>query len=312
MSAAKTTQGTPGAAPGDTSRPAPLLPGRGNRSRTRWELLALLIPGLIGLLLAFILPVLAMFRMSLNEHGTAGALVETISIGSYQAVLTDPFYWQVICNTLVMGFGCALAAVVLSYPLALFLVRTTSKWKGVLIALAIAPLLTSAVARTFGWIAILGDQGMINSVLMSLGVVETPLRMNNNMFGSTVALVEILMPYSILAMISGFGRLNPALEEAAGSLGASKFKVFTKITLPLTLPGIFTGFLLVFVLAISAFVTPRLMGGGRVFILATEIYNEATQTLNWPLASALAMILLVVFGLFILLYQRAVKRIDQG
>lgn len=283
-----------------------------NKRSLNWPLVWLLVPGVLGLFISFILPVLALFRMSFNEHGTAGALVEAFSLHSYIAVLTDGFYWQVIWNTLVLGFGCALAAVVLSYPLALFLVRTTSRWKGVLIALAIAPLLTSAVARTFGWIAILGDQGIINELLLSVGIIDSPLQMNNNMFGSTVALIEILMPYSILAMIAGFGRLDPALEDAASSLGASKTKVWAKITLPLTLPGIFTGFLLVFVLAISAFVTPRLMGGGRVFILATEIYNEATQTLNWPLASALAMILLILFGALVLIYQRIVRRIDQG
>ncbi len=117
------------------------------------------------------------------------------------------------------------------------------------------------------------------------------------------------MPYAVLAMMSGFGRLNNSLEEAAGSLGASRTKVFTRVTLPLTLPGVLTAFLLVFVLTISSFVTPQLLGGGRVFVLATEIYNQATQTLNWPLASALSMILLVAFGGMIALYQKAAKKL---
>lgn len=282
----------------------------GFRSRRAIELVGLIGPGLIALFFAFILPVIVIVRMSMNTHGAGGQLISSFSLGAYADALQDPFYWRVIGNTLLLGLVCGLGAVVLSYPLALFLTRTSSKWKGVLIALAIAPLLTSAVARTYGWIAILGDQGLFNQVLLGLGIVDSPVKLSNNMTGTMIALVEILMPYAVLAMISGFGRISPALEEAAGSLGASKLKVFFRVTLPLSLPGIFTGFLLVFVLAISSFVTPRLLGGGRVFILATEVYNEATQTLNWPMASALSIILLVLFGALIILYQQIIKRYE--
>lgn len=276
----------------------------------RTPALGLLIPGAIGLLVSFVVPLVVMIRMSLNENGPGGQLIETITSASYIAALADPFYWRVIGNTLLLGLVCGAFAVLLSYPIALFLTRTTSKWKGVLMALAIAPLLTSAVARTFGWMSLLGDQGVVNSGLMSLGLISSPLKLSNNFFGTSIALVEILMPYAILAMVSGFGRISTALEEAAGSLGASRIKVFAKVTLPLSLPGVFTGFLLVFVLAVSSFVTPKLLGGGRVFILATEVYNEATQTLNWPLAAALSVILLVVFGGIVAVYQRLIKRFE--
>jgi putative spermidine/putrescine transport system permease protein len=129
------------------------------------------------------------------------------------------------------------------------------------------------------------------------------------MTGVTIGLVEIFMPYAILAMISGFGRLSPQLEEAAGSLGASKLQVFTRVTLPLSLPGILTAFLLVFVLSISTFITPRLLGGGSVQVLATEIYDQTTGLLNWPFAAALSVILLILFGLIIAVYQRLTKKI---
>jgi putative spermidine/putrescine transport system permease protein len=142
-----------------------------------------------------------------------------------------------------------------------------------------------------------------------MGLISTPLNLTNNMTGVTIGLVEIFMPYAILAMISGFGRLSPQLEEAAGSLGASKLKVFTRVTLPLSLPGILTAFLLVFVLSISTFITPRLLGGGSVQVLATEIYDQTTGLLNWPFAAALSVILLVLFGLIIAVYQRVTKKI---
>lgn len=286
-------------------------PKKQARSRPRSPVLGLVLPGVIGLFVSFLLPLFVMIRMSLNENGSGGQLIETLTLASYADALSDPFYWKVIGNTLLLGLVCGAAAVVLSYPIALFLTKTTSRWKGVLMALAIAPLLTSAVARTFGWMSLLGDQGVVNTALMNMGFITMPLRLSNNLLGVTIALIEILMPYAILAMVSGFGRINTSLEEAAGSLGASKAKVFAKVTLPLSLPGVFTGFLLVFVLAVSSFVTPKLLGGGRVFILATEVYNEATQTLNWPLASALSVILLVLFGAIVAVYQRLIKRFEE-
>lgn len=280
------------------------------RTKRMFQLTGLLAPGLLAVTFAFALPVIVIVRMSLNKHGNGGQLISTLTLDSYVQALTDPFYWKVIGNTLMLGLVCGVAAVILSYPLALFLTRTRSTWKGVLIALAIAPLLTSAVARTYGWIAILGNQGVINDTLSAMNVIDAPIQLSNNLTGTIIALTEILMPYAVLAMISGFGRLEQSLEEAAGSLGASPVKVFLKVTLPLSLPGVFTGFLLVFVLAISSFVTPRLLGGGRVFILATEVYNEATQSLNWPLASALSIILLMLFGVLIVMYQRIIRKYE--
>ncbi|QIM16951.1 ABC transporter permease [Leucobacter insecticola] len=280
------------------------------KRRTNYSVLGLIIPGIIGLFVSFLLPLFVMIRMSLNENGPGGQLIEGATLTSYVETFADPFYWKVIGNTLLLGLVCGLFSILLSYPIALFLTRTTSRWKGVLMALAIAPLLTSAVARTFGWMALLGDKGVVNEALVNFGLISTPMRLSNNFLGTSIALVEILMPYAILAMISGFGRISISLEEAAGSLGASKFKVFMRVTLPLSLPGVFTGFLLVFVLAVSSFVTPKLLGGGRVFILATEVYNEATQTLNWPLASALSVILLVFFGVLVATYQRLIKRFE--
>lgn len=285
--------------------------GEQEKARRRSERrirLALLLPGILGLAVSFLFPLLYMFRMSFNIGEPNGVVHETFTLETYFRALTEPYYWTVTVDTFWMGLVTAVLCVIVSYPIALFLIRTESKWKGVLIALAIAPLLTSAVVRTFGWMTILGSQGLINNNLTKLGIIDTPLALSNNMTGVIIGLVEIFMPYAILTMISGFGRISTQLEEAAGSLGASKFKVFARITLPLSLPGVLTAFLLVFVLSISTFVTPRLLGGGVVQVLATEIYDQATGLLNWPFSAALSMILLVVFGVVIGAYMAIIRK----
>lgn len=289
--------------------PAPPDRGVARRSARRTAA-ALLLPGLAALLLTFAAPLVWLVRMSLNRGESSGLIVNTLTLDSYATAITDPFYWGVIWRTVQLGLLVTVLTVLVSYPIALFLSRTTSRWRGVLVALAIAPLLTSAVVRTYGWMAILADQGVINGALTSLGLIDTPLRLTNNFTGAVIALVEILMPYAILAMLAGFGRIEAELEHAAASLGANRAKVFWRVTLPLSMPGVITAALLVFVLSISSFVTPRLVGGGRLFVLATEIFNQATMTLNWPLASALSVMLLVLFGAVIACYQRAVRALE--
>jgi putative spermidine/putrescine transport system permease protein len=277
--------------------------------RNRRTYLALLIPGLLGLLVSFVFPLAYMVRMSFNRGAPDGVIEEAFTFDTYLQPLTDPYYWKVTFDTFQLGLTVGVLCVIVSYPVALFLARSRSKYRSLLLAIAIAPLLTSAVVRTYGWMVILGTNGLLNSSLTGLGIIDTPLKLTNNLTGVTIGLVEIFMPYAILAMISGFGRLSPQLEEAAGSLGAGKFSVFTRVTLPLSLPGILTAFLLVFVLSISTFITPRLLGGGAVQVLATEIYDQTTGLLNWPFAAALSVILLVLFGVIIAVYQRLTRKI---
>lgn len=273
--------------------------------------LGLLVPGLLGLGITFLLPLLWLMRMSLNTGGAAGAIDETLTLATYADMLTDSFTWQITLNTIKLGALTTLLTVIVSYPVALFLSRTPSRFRGILVALAIAPLLTSQVVRTYGWLVILGDQGVVNGTLLAIGLTEAPLPLANNYTGAVIALVEILMPYAILAMLSGFGRISTDLEQAAGSLGANRWKVFWRITVPLSMPGVLTAALLAFVLTISSFITPSLVGGGKVFILATEIYTQAKLTLNWPLAATLSIFLLTLFSLLIAAYLRALRRLER-
>jgi putative spermidine/putrescine transport system permease protein len=266
--------------------------------------LALLLPGFAFLAVSFLLPLAWLVGLSFTAQDAPG-----LTLATYAATVLTPFYWQVAGNTLLYAAIVTVATVLLSFPLGFFLARTHSRWRGVLVALAIAPLLTSIVVRTYGWMIILSDRGLIDATLRGLGLIERPLKLANNLFGATVAMVEILMPYAVLSILSGLGRLRPEHEEAAALHGANRWRVLTRVFLPLSAPGILTAALLVFVLALSAFVTPRLMGGGRVFLLGTEIFNEATVTLNWPLAAVLSMLLLVLFGVVMAVYARLARRL---
>jgi putative spermidine/putrescine transport system permease protein len=209
-----------------------------------------------------------------------------------------------VARSIALAAMITALTLVLSYPIAFFIHRAVSRWKGLLTIVAISPLLVSAVVRTYGWMVILGDQGLINGLLQFGGLIERPLRLINNTTGVVIGLVEILMPYMVLALMAGFGRLDRVYEEAAQSLGAGPWTTFRRIVLPLTVPGIALGCLLCFVLAISSFITPKLLGGGRVFLLATEIFDQAIVLLNWPLAATMSIVVLGIFGLALLVYGR--------
>lgn len=281
---------------------APVKPGSGFGLAV-----ALLAPIALVNAAGFLLPVLNLARMSFYEVEPTGSMREVYTLATWAKMITDSFYGELLVSSITVSLGITLLTLLCSYPIALYLHRSSGIWKTILLVLVISPLLTSAVVRTYGWIAILSDSGLINNALASLGLGR--VRLMFNQIGVVIGLTEILMPYMILALLAGFGRLDPRVEEAASTLGAAPFTVFRRIILPLTLPGIALGCLLCFVLAVSSFITPKLLGGGRVFLLATEIYDQAIVTLNWPLAATLSLIVLGVFGGALVLYTRALRAI---
>ena len=279
---------------------APAEPGR-----RRFSVVLFLLPILLLNAVVFFWPIVNLFKMSFIRIEGTGALTNDTTLANWAEMLTDSFYAELLWESVSTSVMITLLTLVLSYPIALYLHRSTGLWRTILLVLVISPLLTSAVVRTYGWIAILADGGMINSILAGIGL--PPQRLIFNKLGVVVGLTEILMPYMILALLAGFGKLDHRLEEAAATLGARPWKSFVRVVLPLSLPGILLGCLLTFVLAVSSFITPKLLGGGRVFLLATEIYDQAIVTLNWPRAATLSIIILVVFGLALAVYARTTR-----
>ena len=281
---------------------------RGQQASSRgFAPITLLLPIVIVNAFGFLGPVAYLLRMSFNRYVSGGGLQEDFTFDNYAGFLTDSFYLELVLNSVVYSACITLATLIVSYPIALFLYRAPPRWKAILTVLTISPLLISAVVRTYGWMLILGDRGLLNDLLIGAGLISSPLRVSNNLTGVTVGLVEILMPYMILSLQAGFGRLDISLEEAAQTLGARPWTTFRRVILPLSLPGIALGSLLCFVLAISSFITPKLLGGGRVLLLATEIYDQAIVLLNWPLAATMSIIILAIFIAALILYSRIVR-----
>lgn len=275
------------------------------RGQARMKLL--LLPAALFVLTVYAWPVVLLLRNTFNEVGPTGALVPAWSLKTATETFADSFTFELTLNSIWLSLSATAIALALSYPLSLFLFRTTSRWRGLLAVVAIMPMLISSVVRVFGWLAILGDRGLVNSLLQSLGLISAPLRLVFNWTGVTIGLAESIMPYMILALLAGFGQLDRTLEEASRSLGASPLRTFLRVTLPLSLPAIALAAGLGFVLSMSAYITPKLLGGGRVFVLATEIFEQATTNTNWPVAAVLASYTLALLLGLLLLSNLAAK-----
>ena len=272
--------------------------------------LLLILPATLALAALYVGPMLGLGRMAFNQTGPTGAMVSAWSTATFIALFDDPFTFEITWNSVRLSLMATTLALLAAYPLALFLFRTRSRFRTLLIVLAVTPMLVNGVVRVFGWLALLGDRGLVNAALMGIGLTSEPQRLVFNYFGVTIGLAESLLPYMILALLSGFGRLDATVEEAAASLGAPPWRVFFRVTLPLSLPAVVLGFLLCFVLAMSAYVTPKLLGGGRVFLLATEIFDQAVTTVNWPAAAALALYTLVIVALLLACYAALTRRVE--
>ncbi|MGI4954948.1 MAG: ABC transporter permease [Janthinobacterium lividum] len=269
--------------------------------------MALLLPVLILNVGTFLYPVLSLAALSFRPTLPGGGIGPDWSLSTWSGLLSDSYYAELVLHSVLVSLGITLLTLLAGYPVALAVHRAPARWRNLLVVACVAPLLVSAVVRTYGWLVILGDRGVLPGLLRAIGLA--PPRLMFNETGVVIGLTEILMPYMILALLAGFGRLDPALEDAAASLGAPPWTRFRRIVLPLTLPGILLGCLLAFVLAVSSFITPKLLGGGRVNLLATEIYDQAIVTLNWPVAAALSVVVLAVFGLALLVYGRVVRAV---
>ncbi len=255
--------------------------------------LLLLAPAALYLLGLFFVPLTILAAVSVLRFRD-GLIVRQFTLDHYAKFFTDPFYLNILWGTVRVALTVAILTTILGYPVAYVLARMRSKWKGLLVALVLAPELSGVVLRTYGWLVILENRGVINTLLQSWGVIAEPIRLVHNYTGVTIGLVHVLMPFAILALMASIQSIDPTLEQAAMNLGASRLRTFLRITLPLSTPGVLGAFFLTFSLSASAYATPAVLGGKGVEVMATMIYTQLLYILNWPFAAALAVVLMAV------------------
>lgn len=236
-----------------------------------------------------LMPLLLLAYVSLHSEPT----LQAMGLDQYRKFLTDAFNLSVLGDTLWLGLKVTLLSLLIGYPLAYLYVNAPRRFQTVLMLLILLPLLTSSVVRTFAWVVILGRQGIINNLLIDFGLITAPLKLLYTPSAVTIALAQIELPLMVLPLITALLNVDPNLRQASLSLGAGHWRTFFKITVPLSVPGLLAGGLLVFASSVSAFVTQTLVGGGQQMFMPFYMYQQAIQANDYPFAAAIAMVLLV-------------------
>jgi len=244
------------------------------------------------LLFCFVLPNAFLLTASAFKSESQ-VLTNQLTTENYGFLLGRSVYRGAILRTFLIGALVGVLVVVLSYPLAFFLARTRSRWKGALIALSLSPLLASVVVRTYGWWVLLNREGAVNDLLRATGITSQSLPLLPSVGAIVIGLTHSLLPYGVLTILSSLNGVNPSFEKAAMSLGANRIRTFFEVTLPLSLPGIVGAFVIAFTLSISAYATPAILGGPSTATMATLIYDFMTSLADWALGSAMGALLIV-------------------
>ena len=240
------------------------------------------LPALVLLFFFFLFPVVRMLGFS----------VEAGTLDWYAKALGESLYLEVFWNTFEIAIFVTVICLLLGYPLGFLIATTTPGWATLGFIFVLLPLWTSVLVRTYAWMVLLGRNGIFNRWLLDAGIISDPLPLLHNFTGVLIGMVHVLLPYMVLPIYGAVRRLDPAIVSAAEGLGASNWRIFWRIYVPLTLNGIFAGSVLVFVLSLGFFITPALLGGGRVMMIAVLIEQQVRETLNWPFAAALSAVLL--------------------
>jgi ABC-type spermidine/putrescine transport system permease subunit I len=261
----------------------------GQTGRPIWVVLT--GPYALFLVLLLILPFGSMAVFSLHPYSPTKVALPELTLDNYRQI-AELYYVRLFSRTLQLSLVSTAICVVFGYPLAYVLARVQPRVQTLGLFLLIMPLMVSTVIRLFGWIVILGRKGLINEALVALGL--DPLRLLYTDTAVVIGLVNIFMPFMVLPLMAAIEQIPPNLEEAAQNLGANWYQMFAKTIMPLSLPGLISGCLLVYSLSLSAFVTPALLGSPRARMVGQQIYDEVLVSFNWPIASALALVLVLL------------------
>jgi putative spermidine/putrescine transport system permease protein len=264
-----------------------------------------------GYLVVFLaIPLLLLFAFGLVDIRGGRVVPGSWTLDHYARVLGDPFYYRIFLRTFWMGLAATGLCLIFGYPVAYLFSRVGPTAKQILLVLILAPLLTNAVVRTFGWMIILGGQkGLINALLLRLGLIQEPIRILYTMNGVLIGLTQIQLPFMILPIIAALESQDRSLRDAAAGLGATWAQTFFHVIVPLSLPGVLSGSALVFVISYTNFAVPALLGGGSFAVIPTFIFEQISALLQWSGGAVLSSLLLVTAMVMLWLFSRLSARL---
>ena len=271
---------------------------KSEENRERLMLFGLSMPALLAILVVVFLPIF--WLSSLSFYNISGAF----SMENYERIFESDLYRRTFVVTFQISVSVTVISVLLGYPLCYWLTKMTDRTAAILMVFVLVPFWTSVLVRTYAWLVLLQRNGIINSTLMSLDVIEEPLQLAHNLTGSIIGMVHIMLPFLILPLYATMRSIDTDLVRAAVGLGSSPRKAFWHVFFPMSLPGLSAGIVLVFILSLGFYVTPALLGGGRVQMLAQRIESTITIYSNWGASSALGVVLLLMALVMIWLMNR--------
>lgn len=252
----------------------------------------LLVPATLLVVAFLVAPLAVLFRYSFNRYSPREFMVDAFTLENYARFFTDAYFIGVLGTTVRVAALCTVVSLVFAYPLAYLMARTESRWKSALVIAVVFPLMVGNVVRAAGWMAVLGNEGIVNHFALALGLVGQPMRLMYTPLAVHIGIVAVVLPYMILTLQSVIEGIGRDVEEAAANLGAGPLTAFRRVLLPLSLPGVIAGSTLVFILCMNAYATPVLLGGPQFKMMAPALYDQFTRTTNWPFGAALAFILM--------------------
>jgi putative spermidine/putrescine transport system permease protein len=268
--------------------------------------LLLVAPAVILYVVLLVIPFANLFLSSFYGYSRTAGVVKVLSLANYQRIWLDSFYLDIILRTFRVSLITTAATLIVGYPVALYMSRAGERARGLITLAILSPLLVSVVVRSFGWLVILGRNGLLDSLFALFGIHGVNFMYTEA--AMVIGMVNVFMPYLVLSVAASLQSISPALPLAAASLGANRWKVFRRVVFPLSLPGVTVGSVIVFCLASSAFVTPAMLGGAELKVMSVLAYQQTMVLQNWPLAAAIAFSLLVIVLGIIALQVRLMER----
>ena len=254
----------------------------------------LVLPACLLVLGLLVGPMIVLFRISLNQFSPTQLMIEAFSFDNYVRAAADPYYQEIILTTLGMALLCTALTLVIAFPAAYWLGRLESRWKSLVVIATLFPLLVGNVVRSAGWMALFDREGLINATLRGVHLIGEPLTLMYTPKAVVFGVVAVVLPYMILTIAAVIESIPRDLEDAAANLGASDLKTFWRVILPLSVPGVAAGSILVFVLCMNTYATAVLLGGPRFKMMAPAIFDQFVRGNNWPMGATLAFMLLAV------------------